>query len=185
MFPWLSQNRKYIQLGLLILLAASFLAPWTFNGDGVPPPEWCEAPNVLLTPDSCVRLVPGYEMAFVGLRFLTELFMGGLTAQVNLSEALNGIVIILVLVLPLLPVMVLLWQVLHAERALSRSGRIFFYLSLLLGFIAALLPSLTNWPPRATLLWGMWLYVILADIVFLLDLLSRVGNRNSPQPLTV
>ncbi|HWQ84089.1 MAG TPA: hypothetical protein VN363_05950 [Anaerolineales bacterium] len=177
MITWLFQNRKSLQLGLLILLAASFLGPWTFEVDGVPPPEFCDSPYVRLTPERCVRLVPGYEMVFTGFRFVVELFMGGLTASLNLREALNGIVIILVILVPLLPLAAILWQVLHGDQELSRRGRAFFYASLVLGFIAALLPFVMNWPPRATLFWGLWAYLILNDSCLMLDILTQAGMR--------
>lgn len=174
---WLSQNRKTLQLALLILLAASFFGPWTFEADGVPPPEYCELPYVLLTPERCVGLVPGYQMVLTGLGFLVELFMGGLTAQLSLGDALNGIFILLIILLPLLPLLALLWQVLNRDQELSGRGRAFFYASLMLGFIAALLPMVVNWPPRATLFWGLWLYLILNDATLMLDILTQAGNR--------
>ncbi len=181
---WLSQNRKTLQLGLLLLLVASFFDPWTFDADGVPPPEFCESPYVLLTPERCVRLVPGYQMVFTGFGFLVELFMGGMTTRLTLNEALNGIFLILILLVPLLPLVAILWQVLHGDQELSRRGRAFYYASLILGFIAALLPSVVLWPPRATLFWGMWLYLILNDTALLLDILTRAANRAALQSTT-
>ena len=183
MLPWLDQNRNLLQLGLL-LLVASFFGPWTFEADAVPPPEYCEPPYVLLTPQRCVGLVPGYEMVFTGFGFLVELFMGGLTAQISLGDALNGIFIILIILIPLLPLAALLWQVLHRDQELSGRGRAFFYASLILGFIAALLPFVVNWPPRAALFWGLWLYLILNDAALMLDILTQASNRSAFQSTT-
>ena len=184
MLPWLDQNRNLLQLGLLLLLVASFFGPWTFEADGVPPPEYCESPYVLLTPDNCVRLAPGFEMVLTGLGFVVQLFMGGLTAQLTLNEALNGIFLILILLVPLLPLAAVLWQVLHRDQELSGRGRAFFYASLILGFIAALLPFVVNWPPRAALFWGLWLYLILNDAALMLDILTQASNRSAFQSTT-
>jgi hypothetical protein len=185
---WLSQNHRILQLGLLILLLASFFAPWNYEADGVPPPEYCDPPYVLLTPERCVKLVSGAEMFGYTAFFFQELVRSALSNQpVAISELWRVIFLILLISLPVLPLPVLTWRVLASFQSSEAAeqarplGRIVLYGSLALGWLAALGLFLLNWPPQPWLFWGLWLYLIFNDAALMLEILAQAGMRSAPQ----
>ena len=183
MLNWLSQNHKWLQLGLLGLLLASFLGPWTYEADGVPPPEYCAAPLTLLTPERCVKLVSGAGMFGFVATIFQDLMSGAYRSQpLAPIEFLRAVLIIGIICLPVLPLLVLTWRVLGSFQSPGPAGqsslrsRIVLYVSLGLGWFAALLPMLFNWPPRPYLFWGLWLYLIANDAALMLEV-SLPGQR--------
>ena len=188
---WLSQNYKILQLTLLVLLAASFFGPWNYEADGVPPPEYCAAPLVLLTPERCVRLISGAEMSGYILLNAPQMFFSMLSGERMWSSALREIAFVFIILLPALPVLVLAWRVLASSQATGPAGqpgqwgRIVLYVALGLGWFAALGMILMHWPPQPWLFWGLWLYLILNDAILMLDILSQSGKPNTPQSTIV
>ena len=55
----LHRHKTLWRIALFVLLAVSFIGPWLYSSDGVPPAEWCRDPLVLLQSGRCVRLVSG------------------------------------------------------------------------------------------------------------------------------
>ena len=190
---WLSHNHKTIQLTLLLLLLTSFIGPWNYTADGVPPAEYCDPPLVLLTPDRCVKLVPGAEMVAYLVVNAPQMLLGMLNGEYNLSSALRELAFVIIILLPALPVLVLGWRVLASLQPVEPAtasvkppglwGRIVLYASLTLGWLAALGLFLLNWPPQPWLFWGLWLYLILNDAILMLDILSQVGTRPASAPV--
>lgn len=186
---WLFQNYKVLQLSLLLLLAASFLGPWTYDADGVPPPAYCEAPLVLLTPQRCVRLVSGAEMVGYLVVNAPAMLLGIFSGEYMRASALREIAFVGIIMLPALPVLVLAWRVLASFQPFvpasasaelpgvrleeSLGGRIALYASLTLGWFAALGMYLLHWPPQPWLFWGLWLYLIANDAILMLNILLQ------------
>ena len=186
---WLSQNQRLLQLGLLLLLIASFFAPWNYEADGVPSPEYCDPPYVLLTPERCVKLVSGAEMFGYTAFFFQELVRSAFSNQpVAIIEVWRVIFLILLVSLPVLPLPVLTWRVLASFQSTEAAeqarplGRIVLYASLTVGWFAALGMFLLHWPPQPWLFWGLWLYLIFNDSALLLDILSQAGIRTASEP---
>lgn len=187
MYTWLSQNHKWLEIGLLLLLAASFLGPWTYEADGVPPPAYCDPPHVLLTPQRCVDLVSGAEMiGFLVINF-PQMLLGLLNGAYAGASALREIAFVFILLLPALPVLVLAWRVLAGIQPVAPVvepveqtrpvGRIVLYVALTLGWLAALGMYLLHWPPQPWLFWGLWLYLIVNDAILMLNVLLHSGRQ--------
>lgn len=191
---WLLKNDKVLQLSLLLLLAASFLGPWTYDADGVPPPEYCDPPHVLLTPERCVDLVSGAEMIGFLVINVPQMLLGLLNGAYAGASALREIAFVFILLLPALPVLVLAWRVLAGFQPVAPAvepvaqtrpvGRIVLYGSLTLGWLAALGMFFLQWPTQPWLFWGLFLYLIANDAVLLLNILAQSTNRTaSPSSL--
>ena len=184
---WLTQNHKTLQLGLLILLAASFFGPWNYTADGVPPPEYCDPPLVLLTPERCVELVSGAEMVAYLVINAPQMLLGMLSGEYILSSALRELAFVIIILLPAVPVLVLAWRVLASFQPVTPAiasakpsgiwSRIVLYGALSLGWFAALGMFLLHWPPQPWLFWGLWLYLILNDAILMLEILATSGKR--------
>jgi len=185
---WLSQNQRLLQLGLLHLLIASFFGPWNYEADGVPPPEYCDPPYVLLTPQRCVKLVSGAGIVGFLIINAPQMLLGLLTGAYSGPSALREIAFVFILLLPALPLLVLAWRVLAGFQAASPAdqsglgGRIALYVSLGLGWFAALGMFLLHWPSQPWLFWGLWLYLIFNDAALMLDILSQAGLRKASEP---
>lgn len=192
------KNHQVLQLSLLLLLVVSFLGPWTYEADGVPPPEWCEAPHVLLTPQRCVKLVSGAEMFGFTAYFFQELARGAFNNQpLELREVGRVILLILIISLPVLPLLVLTWRVLASfqpvapasatagqlseEHARAPVGRVVLCVTLALGWLAALGMFLLQWPPQPWLFWGLWLYLLVNDAILMLNVFAHSASRTAPQ----
>jgi hypothetical protein len=53
---WMSRHKNWIRLLVFVLVLIAVLGPWGYEGDGVPPPEFCDPPYLLLrtvTVDGC------------------------------------------------------------------------------------------------------------------------------------
>ena len=60
----LNMPKKNRQLAVLVRLSVAMLGPWAHSSDGVPPPEWCRTPFILLESGRCVDLVSGASVLF-------------------------------------------------------------------------------------------------------------------------
>ena len=182
---WLSKNYKVLQVGLLVLLAASFFAPWNYEADGVPPPEYCAAPLVLLTPESCVRLISGAGMLGYGMLHSPQLLLSMFTGERVWTSVLREIAFVFALLLPALPLLGLAWRVLTSAQSAhpvpqpGPAEQIVFYVCMGLGWFAALGLFLLHWPPQPWLFWGLWLYLFFNDATVMLNVLAQSGSRKA------
>ena len=68
------------RIAIPLLMVGSLMGPWLIEDDGVPPPEWCDDPYILLADTeggTCVQLVTGamlYSWFLPALPFLGALF---------------------------------------------------------------------------------------------------------------
>lgn len=183
---WLLKNDKVLQLSLLLLLVASFLGPWTYEADGVPPPEYCTPPFILLTPERCVRLVSGAEMIGYLVINAPAMVLGMLSGEYLRASALRELAFVILLLLPALPLVVLAWRVIASLQPVAPAiasaerpgGRVVLYVTLTLGWLAALGMYLLHWPPQPWLFWGLWLYLIVNDAILMLNVFAQSASRN-------
>ena len=166
---WISEHKFYWRAAFLFFLAAAFMGPWTISSDGVPPPEWCDSPNLLLEENRCARLVYGTEiLAFSGEVILAMVVWLGSGAADLLSRGREFLfpIGLFLLVLPFFSTLLLIWG---RETRVRRSFHI-----LALGLAAAsALPLALSAPSLSSgRLWGIWLYIGLAAGMLLLELLT-------------
>jgi hypothetical protein len=172
---WINEHKNVGRVAFLILLLVAIMGPWAYSSDGVPPPEWCSEPHILLENNRCVRLVPGAEViSFLGGAFLemsAALASGRLSLAERGREFLVGFVFLFVLPLASTPLLILVRR--------SRPLRIFHLvacgLAVILGLLLAV-PQLTVLPLSIPL-WGLWLYIGLAIGALALELLPRAARR--------
>jgi hypothetical protein len=166
---WIREHKLYWRAALLLFLTAAFMGPWTISSDGVPPPEWCDSPNLLLEDNRCVRLVYGTEIiTFYGTVVLAMIVWLGSGAADFLSRVSEFIFTIglFLLILPTFSTLLLIWgRETRGRRSLHMMA---------LGLAAAsALPLALSAPSLSPIrLWGIWLFIGLAAGALLLELLT-------------
>ena len=145
---------------LLVALAVAIIGPWNYSVDGVPPPEYCAAPNILLENGRCARLTSGFEILAVLFLWLPADFVWQITRGQYVFPPLRefGFRLLLMLIAFsfLLP---LISATLHFWRGESRRLRILYQGSLGLAAALCLLYLSLNQEVRSGLYWGIWVYL--------------------------
>jgi hypothetical protein len=160
------------------LFLVAIMGPWTYTSDGVPPPEWCRDPFILLENDRCVGLVSGAEvLTFMAGAFLSMsvgLVTGATVLPDRAREFLGVFLFMLLLFLLLLPfftTLLLIWG-----RA-SRRLRVFHLMVWELAAVLSLLLVVSQSALRPARLWGIWLYIGLAASALILEALALMAGR--------
>jgi len=165
---------RIVRLVVLALLVAAFIGPWTYSMDGVPPPEWCAEPNILLTPERCVRLLPGTEILSLLASFIIALPVMLFSSEFSLAERGRELLFVLLLALLFLPFLSTLILL------LTRTTRRLLVLDLAAWGLAAVpvVVFLINLPlQRGLLFWGFWLFIGLAAAMLLFGVWALITKR--------
>ena len=175
---WISEHKTTWRVAVLMLLAVAVIGPWTYTADGVPPPEWCDEPNILLESGRCVRLVSGTSI----LTFMTNVFpemsadlvTGETTFAGRGREFFFSFLLTLGAILVVLPFFSTLLLILgRAHRRL----RVFQVAAWGVAELLALLLAVLGLAKLHFALWGIWLYVAMAGVALTLELLTLVGEQ--------
>jgi hypothetical protein len=101
---WINEHKNVGRVAVLVLFLVAIMSPWTYTSDGVPPPEWCRDPFILLENDRCVGLVSGAEvLTFMAGAFLSMsvgLVTGATVLPDRACEFLGVFLFMLLLFLP-------------------------------------------------------------------------------------
>ena len=167
---WIQQRQNIWRASILLLLLVAILGPWTYSADGMPPAEWCRAPNILLENDRCVKLVSGASILAFTASVLFSMGPALATGLIGIGEIFRLLLFILLHSLILLPFITTLLLL------RGRDGRRLhpFHLSAWgLAFLAGLLVATTSWSGGPLRLWGIWLYLALCATALALELLLQ------------
>jgi hypothetical protein len=168
---WLDEHRRTLRMALLVLLVVALAGPWTYTLDGVPPPEWCRPPLILLENGRCVRLVSGLSVLTFGIGALFSLSAQLVTGAMRIGRMRDFLVFLcLVPALPVFSTLLVLWR--------SGSPRLRAAHTIAWGLAAAGgLWLLTASRPALGRMWGGWLYVGLATSALILELGTSARHR--------
>ncbi len=171
---WINKHRIISRWAVLILLMVAICGPWTYTSDGVPPPEWCRDPNILLENGRCARRMSGFEiLAFVG-GLLPGMAVWLVAEEAPLAEKGRELLFamwISLLVLPFLSTLLLIW----GEDTRRRQG--FYLISWGLATISALLVFISTSALPTGQLWGIWLYITVAISALILEAVVLIARR--------
>lgn len=160
---WMDRYKNFGRLATLALFVAAVIGPWAYSLDGVPPPEWCAAPNYLLESGHCARQVSGLEiLTFMVSAFPTEiawLATGNAFLPDRIREFGRSLLITAVLILLVLPFFTTLLNIWGRD---SHRLRIFHLGAWGAAAVLSLLPVLFELELRSGRYWGIWLYFGLA-----------------------
>ena len=179
---WISQHKTWVLVVVFILLLIAILGPWGYEGDGVPPPEFCQPPYILLENGNCVGRMSGAFVLYFSTLVIPSLISQMLSGERAFSERGREFLFILPpLLLVVLPATSILLRV---KSPNNRSFQIFsvitWGLALGLGSLIAAFAEVFH-PAH---LWGIWLYFGLAGAMLVWELLTLVNSTRilSPAP---
>ncbi len=101
---WISQHKNWVRMLVFVLLLIAIVGPWGYEGDGVPPPEFCHPPFLLLENGNCVGRMSGAFVLSFSTLAIPSLISQFLSGELVLSERGREFLIILpALLMVLLP----------------------------------------------------------------------------------
>jgi len=164
---------------VLVLLLVAILGPWIYTLDGVPPPEWCQAPLFLLGNGRCAGLVAGVTIIFFIIAAFLSINVGLVTGETVLPERgreLLGIYLFMMLIfLIMLP---FISTVLQTWRRDPKRFRIFHLMAWGLAVVLSCLMVAYDPELRSGRFWGIWLYIGVAVSALMLEVFALVWGRN-------
>jgi hypothetical protein len=173
---WIIQHKNWVWTALFALLIIAVLGPWVYTRDGVPPPEWCRPPFLLLEDGSCVGRESGiFFLLFSMLGFPAGIFQF-ISGQLVLSDMVRQSMLTLFIFLGLffLPFISTLLLALSSSNVRRKT---FYGITWGLAAALGLLVAFSAEVVRPAYLWGIWLYIILAIGLLAFGLLtSRLEN---------
>lgn len=164
--PWFIKHKNILRQASLVLLIVSLLGPWAYDKIGVPAEFPCEWPIVRLHGDFCGMPMSWFSgfMLFAGdfFRILWALITGTFTGR---GRELLGVVFLALPILPLFSALLLL-----RKKDSPRLQR-YHLIALGLGCVFPLFILFAQLNVKLVLLWGLWLYIIVAVSAVILEIL--------------
>jgi hypothetical protein len=172
---WINQYKLWIRIAGFTLLIIAILGPWGYTHDGVPPPEWCHPPFLLLANGSCVGRESGAFFLLVSMIGFPAGISQFLYGELVLSDlGLQSMFTLLFLGLFFLP---FISTLLLVRPRSSKKRRIFHLIAWGIAAGLGLLIALSAEIFYPVHLWGIWLYILLAVGILAFELLAaRMGN---------
>lgn len=173
---WMIEHKTIWRIALGVVALAAFLGPWFFDLLFVPPEYTCTLPAVRLNDRFCGLPVPGVRFIAWTVDLLTsagdQLAAGTVTFGEWAREFFFG------LLLPLLPPISTALLVLRGD---GRGGQVLNVVAWVLAAGPALLIGLSSHPEKFWVLWGVWLYIVLAAAALALEALTASAARKRRQ----
>ena len=170
---WIFEHRRAWRVTVLVLGSATFIGPWLYDMLWVPAEYTCSPPTVRLDGNFCGLPMSGLgvfrwlipEFAYAGKAFLS--------GEMTLIDWTKDCVLGLFLSLPLLPLLSTLLLILFGDR---RRRQVFGVVVWSLAAVLGLLIGLSSYPRLFWVLWGVWLYTVLAVTALVLEALALKGQ---------
>jgi hypothetical protein len=179
---WINEHKNVGRVAVLMLLLVAIMGPWGYTSDGVPPPEWCHDPFILLEDGRCVGLVS----AATGLTLVADVFLSmsvglvtGATVLPDRAREFLGVSLAMMLLfLPMLPFFTTLLLIRGGD---SWCLRVFHMMAWGLAAVLSLLQAVSESVLCSARFWGIWLYIGLAASALILEELTLVAGRRLSQ----
>ena len=166
---WITAHRKNWRVAALVLLPVALIGPWWFDLIVVPAEHTCSPPNYRLGGDYCGMPVTGLWFFCWGLPGLVYASTGLINGAMTILDWFRSLFFSLftfLLALPLIPTLLL---VLRGDR---RRRQVFSVVAWALAAGMGLLVGLSSYPRLSYVLWGVWLYIVLAVGALVLEVLT-------------
>jgi hypothetical protein len=178
---WINEHKKVWRVAVLVLLLVAIMGPWAFDRVNVPSEYPCSPPDVRLEGDFCGLPVRGITVfCFMAVAFINisvELVTGATVLTDRAREFLFSMFLPLV-VLPFVSTFLLILR--GDRRRRQVFGIVTWGLATGVGLLAGVLVGLSSGLKYFWFLWGIWLYIGLAAIALVLEVLTlAVGKRLS------
>ena len=171
---WIREHRKTWRLVALVLVPLTFVGPWVYDLLWVPAEYTCSPPAVRLDGDYCGLPMSGiglFRWFIPGLVYASKAFLSG---DMTLLDWGRDCLLGLILSLLLLPLLSTLLLVLLGDRP---RRQVFSVVAWALAVALGLLFGLSNYPRLFWVLWGVWLYTVLAVTALVLEVFVLAEGR--------
>lgn len=171
---WIREHRRTWQLAFLVLVPATFVGPWLYDMLWVPAEYVCSPPAVRLDGDYCGLPMSGlgfFRWVIPELAYASKVFLSGDITLIDWAKDCSLGLLLSVLFLPLLSTLLL---VLFGDRP---RRQVFGVVSWSLAIALSLLIGLSSYPRLFWVLWGVWLYTVLAAAGVVLEALVLAAGR--------
>lgn len=171
---WISAHKKEWRVAALLLLPVAIAGPWWFDRISVPSEYTCSPPNYRLEGDFCGMPVTGLWFFLAGIPTFVRTCWKLAVGEMTLVDWLRGLLFGLFSLLLALPFISTLLLVLRGDR---RRRQVFSVVAWVLAAGVGLLVGLSSYPRLFWVLWGVWLYIVLAAGASTLEVLTMVKDR--------
>jgi hypothetical protein len=167
----ISIHRRLWRAVALVLLLVAFSGPWAFDRINVPMPYECDLPNIRLDENFCGMPITLVTLIHTLLISIPEILLRTFSRD-NGPNLLFIFSVFLFMVVPILS-LVLIWRGTHSRLRLVLI--VVLPITIVIGFIYAL-AIIPRFHPAY---WGVYLYIVVASVLFLVELLVyRHEGRN-------
>jgi hypothetical protein len=170
---WIEEHKGIWRVTIIVLLLVSLIGPWVYDQIWVPSDYTCSAPFIRLDGDFCGTPKSGiwlYRWIIGGL------IEGLVTGEFVFSDVIREFLMSSLFFLPFLPVVSTAHMILRGDRKPWRIVNILVW-GLIVGLI--LVWGLSSYPKLFWVLWGIWLYILLAASGLILEVLTLAKGRKS------
>ena len=171
---WIAAHKKEWRVAALMLLPVAIIGPWWFDRIVVPAEYTCSPPNYRLEGDFCGMPVTGLWFFLAGIPAFIRTSWKLAVGEMTLLDWFRGLFFGLFSLLLALPFVSTLLLVLRGYR---RRRQVFSVVAWVLAAGIGLLVGLSSYPRFFYLLWGVWLYIVLAVSASTLEVLTMVAGR--------
>jgi len=174
---WIIEHKRVWRVVILVLLLIAIVGPWAFDLIIVPSEYPCSS-SIRLKGDYCGTPLSGMWMLSALVGELMNVVVGLVTGATTLANFGRGFLLILLALVLLLPFVSTLLLILPGDR---QCWQIFHLAVWGLAAVSSLwlLLSASELPPGQ--LWGVWLYIGLAPIVLVLEVVALAIRSKSSQ----
>jgi hypothetical protein len=176
---WMNEHKRVWRVVVLVLLLVAITGPWTFDLIFVPSEYSCSAPAIRLEGDYCGIPMSGIWVLAVMAGAVANMVVGLVTGTMVLAGRVREFSFSLLGLLLVLPFFSTLFLILRGDR---RCQLVFHVaaLSLAVG-LGLLLVGMSGYSNLSWELWGIWLYVGLAAIALILEVVMLATRRRPGQ----
>jgi hypothetical protein len=165
---WINQYKSNLRLIFLILLVIAISGPWFFDRIFVPSPYACSAPFIRLDDEFCGVPTSMATWLFPAIIGFPHSLTGLVTGALSFGNALRNLLFFLFLFLLLLPVFTTVILILRGDH---RPWQILHKVGLGLAAVMVSWMAWSSYSRVGSVLWGLWLYISLTFIMWVLEVL--------------
>jgi hypothetical protein len=179
---WLSKYIRGLRFALLVLLVVAIIGPWGFDRINVPAQYPCQAPNIRLEGDFCGLPLSGF---WIFSLIVTEIpgtivrIFNGTAVNMDLRPLLLMMLFLFYLVVPIIITFLISWhENQHRRKAFHMAS---WGLAVGVGLFFAII----NYSNLFWKLWGIWLFIGLAAVALILEILTLLAGKNASRDLAL
>lgn len=179
---WISGHKSAWRVVILVLLLVAIWGPWTFDLIVVPSEYSCSPPFIRLEGDYCGEPMSGtrfFSWMVAGFFNMVVGLVTGATVLPDMArEFLERFLFLMLLFLLILPFFTTMLLIRSGDH---RRQQVFNIAVWGLAAGVLLLIGVSNLPRLYWVLWGIWLYIILAASALILEVLTMATGRKLSQ----